>query len=83
MLRVNLSATSALRTLMVASEYELKSLRKEALAYIVKEAPEILHRHALKQALASWPWVLVDIIRSLVRGADNAELTEDAGSDDD
>jgi len=64
-MRQFLNKDTALKILMVASEYELVNLKKEALALIIKHAPEILKRPELRQVLSQWPWNLIDIIRAL------------------
>lgn len=81
MMQGNLTATTALKILMVASEYDLAALKRETMALIVRDAPNILRRKELRQVLTTWPWNLIDIVRSLVRGADHADLTDDDEAD--
>ena len=79
----NLSKETALRTLIVASQFELIALKKDSLALIIKEAPEILTRRNLQSMISLWPWGSVDIIRALVRGNANENTDDEAGDSDD
>ena len=66
MMQQNLQNETALKILMVSSEYELLELKKETLALIAKESESILKRKELRSILSQWPWNLIDIIRVLV-----------------
>jgi hypothetical protein len=80
MMKQNLKKETALKILMVASEYELSALKKETLQLIVQEAPQILKRKELRTILSQWPWNLIDIVRALIRGKDG-EFTDDEEQD--
>jgi len=80
MMKQNLKKETALKILMVASEYELSVLKKETLQLIVQEAPHILKRKDLRTILSQWPWNLIDIVRALVRGQDG-DFTDEEEQD--
>ena len=80
MMHRNLTNETALKILMVASEYELIKLKKESLQLIKREAPTILKRSELRTLLSQWPWNLIDIIRTLVKVGD-FDLSDDETQD--
>jgi len=77
MMHQNLNNETALKILMVASEYELFELKKETLSLIEREAESILKRKDLRSILSQWPWNLIDIIRVLVNGRESRKEGKD------
>ena len=78
MMRSNLTEDSALKILMVATRYSLRSLKKSTLSLIVKSASSVCQREALNIVLGESPHNVVDIVRALIRGEDG-DFSDDGG----